>query len=112
MLVLAVLTAQMIALDHTILLRLPFFHFIMHVAGGMAVALAAMAFIANFKLPMPHARYVVVMVVLIFGLLWELFETIFNLTGYRLGSALYYLDLGKDLADDLLGGIFIVWLMN
>ena len=111
-LIAAVLVVEIIAFHDTVLLKAPGFHVIMHIAGGMGIGLFLMGLVSTYKLPMARARILVILGVLIFGLLWELFEALYNLTGFRLGTTAYYLDTFKDLVNDAIGGGLVMLLMR
>ncbi len=81
-----------------------------HILGGLGIGLFLSAFV-NLHFPnISHKRTYIILGVLVFGLVWELFEIYFNIAGYHLWTRLYYLDTAKDLVDDLLGGTIIAFL--
>ena len=89
----------------------------MHILGGMGIALSVIAFLPLFKRfwmaiikkPVRNSRRFVVGIVIFVGIVWELFEIYFNITSYPLWTKMYYLDTLKDLVDDTIGALVVVY---
>jgi uncharacterized membrane protein YjdF len=89
--------------------RMPFFDIAMHILAGAAIALLFSAFIDSRFLPKKHGRWIIVGGTMAVGIIWELFEAYYGLTGYKVGTQLYQLDTAKDLLDDLLGATLVAF---
>jgi hypothetical protein len=80
----------------------------MHILGGLAVGLLVCALINSLRLSWTtrtRLAFSVIAVVLAVGLAWEVFEVYHHLTGYPVGSTLYYKDTILDLIDDMIGAV-------
>ncbi len=91
--------------------RTTWFDIVMHLLGGMAIALSVYWFLKTVlrdKLLDAHL-WVILLVTLIVGILWEGFEWYYDIAGGPLGSIKYYNDSVKDLFNDTLGA-FIIYL--
>jgi hypothetical protein len=83
----------------------------MHIVGGIGVGLLISALIQSFRPNMRWKPIVIVWGALLFGIIWEVFETRYDLTGYRVGTSLYYFDTFKDLLNDIIGGGIIAFIL-
>ena len=82
----------------------------MHILGGLGIGISLAAFIKQNTHRIIHKRRAIIIGALIAGIIWELFEVIYNIAGYPVGTKLYFLDTLKDLVDDCIGGAFASWL--
>lgn len=105
----AVLAGQVVGL-HSRLITNPVFHITMHIAGGIGIALFAAALISTRAWHPENSRRAVIIAALSAGILWEIIEAYFNITGFTLWTHTYYLDTLKDLINDLIGGTLVAWL--
>lgn len=105
----AVLIGQIVGL-HSHLITKPLFHVIMHVAGGIGIALFTAALIESGLMRPRNRRRTVIAAALIAGIIWEAIEVYFKITGFRLWTTYYYLDTVKDLINDVIGGSLVAWL--
>jgi uncharacterized BrkB/YihY/UPF0761 family membrane protein len=76
-----------------------FYDIIVHFLGGVGIALASLYIFKNPKYIIPASIFA--------GIIWELFEICFNITGSKLWTNPYYIDTVKDLFDDTLGAVFV-----
>lgn len=81
--------------------RFWFYDIIVHILGGVGIALSTLYILKDPK-------YIIIFVI-ICGILWEIFEVYYDISGSPFGTFPYFLDTVKDLVDDLIGGMF-VWL--
>lgn len=85
--------------DH-LYLKFWYYDIIVHILGGIGIALSTLYILKNPK-------YIFISTI-ICGILWELFEAYFGISGSPVGSSAYIIDTTKDLIDDMLGAL-IVW---
>lgn len=78
-----------------------FFDLLVHFLGGVGITLSAFYILKNTKY--------VILITIIAGILWEIFEVYFDITGWPLHTWAYKLDTLKDLLVDTLGAIS-VWI--
>ncbi len=90
--------------------RFPPYDIFMHILGGIGIGLALCAAVALHGGNIVHKYRIIIIGVLITGIIWELFEMYYDITGEPLWSALYYIDTVKDLIDDIIGGGIAVYL--
>src|SRR5690606_38538450 len=81
----------------------------MHFLGGAGIGLFLIALLKSFKADAISMRNVI-WGVLFIGLIWELFEIYFRITGHPLWTKLYYVDTVKDLINDGIGGAVVSYL--
>jgi len=105
----AVLIGQTIGI-HGLWIREPLFHIVMHIAGGIGIGLFICALINSGILKPANKRRAVIVGAFIAGLIWEFVEVRYNITGYKVWTAPYFLDTVKDLINDLVGGTLVAWL--
>ncbi len=91
---------------------IPGYDIMMHILGGVGIGLFFAAFIKLHGQFIVNKRSVIIWGVIIVGLVWEYFEIHFKLTGHPLWSKLYYIDTVKDLIDDTIGALIVVYLIN
>src|SRR4051812_38249864 len=78
-------------------LRYGWYDIFMHIFGGIGIGLFVLAIIDKNRPYMANKRRNIIIWVILAGLLWELFEAVYNVSGYPLGTKMYYLDTLKDL---------------
>lgn len=78
-----------------------FYDIIMHILGGIGIALSSFYILKDSK-------YIIITTI-IAGILWEIFEIYFDLSGSAIGSLPHKLDTIKDIFNDTIGAI-IVWI--
>lgn len=88
----------------------PPYDIFMHILGGIGIGLAICAAVKLHGEKIVHKRHVIIIGVLIIGIIWELFETYYNIAGNPPWSIPYYIDMIKDLIDDAIGGGMVVYL--
>lgn len=76
----------------------------MHFLGGVGIGFFIIALVRSYRHIVVFSSKHIILGVLIVGIVWELFEIAYNLTGYPLWTKLYYIDTVKDLIMDVLGG--------
>ncbi len=104
-----VLLGQVVGL-HSSLIVSPIFHIVMHIVGGIGIALFVAALINSGFIRTSNRRRTVIYGALIAGIIWEVIEGYYHITGFKLWTAAYYLDTAKDLINDLIGGTLVAWL--
>lgn len=80
-----------------------FYDIIMHVLGGIGIALSALYILKNPKYIIPATIFA--------GVVWELFEMYYGIAGAKLWTNAYYADTIKDLFDDTLGSVIIYFIV-
>jgi hypothetical protein len=91
---------------------IPLYDVFMHILGGVGIGLLVGAIIKSDFDAIASKGSKIVLGVLVIGIVWELFEIIFNVAGYPLWSKAYFLDTVKDLFDDCLGGLIAFWVVR
>ncbi len=81
----------------------------MHLLGGVGIGLFAAAMLQSYQDGILLNRRNLVAAVIAVGIVWELFEIYYNLTGHPLWSKLYYIDTVKDLIMDIIGGSIVAY---
>lgn len=79
----------------------------MHLFGGLGIGLFVAAALELHAPRRLRTRSMIVLIVLVAGIAWELFEAYYNIAGAPLGTTAYWIDTVKDLIDDTLGGFII-----
>ena len=82
-------------------LYFPFFDLITHFLGGVGIALSAFYVLKSPK----H----IILITVIAGVAWELFEVYFDIMGWPVSTRAYKIDTAVDIAMDTFGAL-IVWL--
>lgn len=108
----AVFVGQFIALNNSLVLRSPVFHIGIHVLGGLGIALLFSGLVKSLNLSRLSRYLVPIGGVILTGLIWEMIEAYFNITGFRLWTDAYYLDALKDVLNDLIGGVAALFIVN
>ncbi|MBP6858368.1 MAG: hypothetical protein KBC33_00885 [Candidatus Pacebacteria bacterium] len=84
----------------------------MHIAGGVGIGLFVAALLRSYRQGALFSRRNVILGVIVIGIVWELFEIVYKLTGHPLWTKLYYIDTVKDMVDDVLGGAVVAWILG
>lgn len=92
-------------------MRLWGFDVFMHIFGGLGLGLFVSAFLDSWEIRRRRAALILISV-LIFGLIWELFEIKYNIARYELWSTPYYIDTAKDLVNGIIGAGLSLWITN
>jgi hypothetical protein len=90
----------------------PPYDIFMHICGGIGIGLAICAAIVLHGEKIVHKRRVIIIGVLIVGIIWELFEIHYDITGSPLWTTPYYIDTIKDLIDDMIGGGIVAYICH
>lgn len=108
-LIVAILLASLhfIATAEQWYVRFTGFDIIMHLLGGMAIALAIYWTMSTFTPKWKPTFIRIVAFTFVAGVAWETFETIYNIAGAPLGTHAYYVDSIKDLVNDTLGAVVV-----
>lgn len=107
-----VFIGQSTALNNQFIFRLPVFHLVMHIGAGFGIALLISALMSSFRLRLRAKKSAIILGTFLVGLIWEAFEAYFNITGFRFGTAAYFLDTSKDLLNDAIGGSIAAFLVH
>lgn len=84
----------------------------MHIAGGAGIGLFVAALLRSYRQGALFSRRNIILGVIAVGIVWELFEIYYELTGHPLWTKLYYIDTVKDMIDDVLGGVVVAWILG
>lgn len=78
----------------------------MHIAGGFGIALLCIAIMGRRTKNMSNKVLFrnIILGTMLFGLLWEIFEIVEDVSGFPLWSNPYMIDTLKDLVNDFIGG--------
>ena len=87
----------------------PWFDGLTHFLGEIGIALLIAALLRSF-LPRLYSRKIVILLTIGTGIVWELFETYYNVVGFPLWTNMYYVDTIKDLFVDVLAGLSAAFL--
>ncbi len=88
-----------------------FYDSLLHLLGGVGLGLFLSGLAGSLAEYRLKRRWVVILGVFICGIIWELFEIYYNLSGYPLWTSLYYADTIKDLVLDSIGGALVAFLV-
>ncbi len=96
--------------------RYPGFDILMHILGGVGLALATYwilvtFFSKRFKAGKPLFWTLMGFTVLL-GVAWEAMEGLYAIAGAPVGTGKYYLDTAKDLVNDTLGAIIAAYFIE
>jgi len=89
-----------------------FYDVILHILGGASVALAIYSIGVVFDLAWLKRFTIVVLLSLVAGIAWEVFEVYFDITGFHVGTRDYNMDTLKDLFNDTLGAIALMLIVR
>lgn len=105
---LLIFTLHFIGMSENLYIKFWFYDIIMHILGGIGIAMSVYCVLVFLKLDNHKGRFwSIVTLTFLAGFAWELFEIYFNLTGSKLWSTPYYLDTIKDLFNDVLGSVIV-----
>ncbi len=83
----------------------------MHFLGGVGLAMSFYCIVVFFNIKSIENRlWQIIILTIIAGIIWELFEIKYDLLGSPLGTTKYNIDTIKDLIMDTLGAV-VVWLI-
>ena len=94
-----------IASAYSLYVRYPGYDIMMHILGGVGIALSMHWFLLTFFKNTKFPFWSVVLVVFLIGLSWELFEAYYDIAGAPVGTPAHYRDAIKDLFNDTLGAV-------
>lgn len=107
----AFLSALILLASHSLAVRygwyvsFSYYDILMHLLGGVAVGLLVFT-VATSLGYVGRKRFAIVIIgVVAFGIGWELFEIIFDMTSFPIGTNMYFVDTTKDMINDIIGGI-------
>ncbi len=83
----------------------------LHLLGGMGISFFIMAFLDSRTFIKNNNTFIIVGSIFV-GIVWELFEIYYNITGYDVGTKMYYIDTAKDLVNDTLGAVIALWFIR
>lgn len=92
---------------HTALIMSPTYHLVMHILGGLGIGLLARALVSRSPIGKRKKMALIILAAFAAGLLWEIIEVYFNVTGRILWSDAYFMDTTKDLLNDMIGGMIV-----
>lgn len=101
-LLLVLLGVHVYAMDEYLYIKISFLDTILHFLGGVCLALSSFYILKSKKYIIPITFFL--------GIVWEVFEVYYDLTGWPFGSSRYYSDTLHDLIMDTLGAL-VVWLI-
>src|SRR3989344_5854517 len=84
---------------------------ILHMLAGAGLGFFILALMSTLKLGRWRTIFDVTVGMLLLGIIWELFEIYFNITGYELWSTMYYFDTVKDLILDVVGAALVAFII-
>lgn len=93
--------------------RYPGFDVLMHVLGGVAIALSLYWFQVTFLKNTFFGRnlWTIIFLTLIAGFAWEWFEAYYDIAGAKVGTHAYSIDAAKDLIDDTFGALIVYFVL-
>lgn len=89
-------------------IKIWYYDIIMHILGGISIAMAILCInrIIRMKL-IDDNMWQIILFTFLAGIVWEIFEAYFGITGSRLWTYAYYLDTTKDLVNDVVGSTVV-----
>ncbi len=93
-------TIHAFGISNHLYLSIWYYDIIAHFVGGICLALSSLYVLKSTKR--------IILITFILGIIWELYEVYFDLTGHPFGSFEYNIDTIKDLIIDTLGAC-TVW---
>jgi VanZ family protein len=75
----------------------------MHIVGGITLGLLAYQLSHSLKDVSHFSWRKIILAIILIGLAWEIFESMFGIAGAPVGTYEYYFDTIKDLINDTLG---------
>lgn len=101
---LTVLVLHLQGIEYHLYMSYWYYDIITHFLGGVGIALSVFFVLKN-------PRYIIPLTI-VAGIIWELFEIYYNITGSKIWSNPYYIDTIKDLFNDTLGSVFVYLLIK
>jgi uncharacterized membrane protein YjdF len=95
-------------MDSDLYVRFWYYDVILHILGGIAIALSIYTVGIFSNVNWLKNFFVVVLLSLVAGIAWEVFEIYFDITGFHIGTREYNMDTFKDLFNDTLGAVAIM----
>lgn len=95
------LTLHLYGMQNHLYLSYWYYDLITHFIGGAGIALSVLYIVKNPKN--------IISITIIAGMLWEVFEVYYNITGWPTTSPQYRIDTSIDLIMDTLGAV-VVWI--
>jgi uncharacterized membrane protein YjdF len=80
-----------------------------HIVGGLALALFVRAFLDRFIPGIKKKDSFTFFVTLLLGIIWEIFEAYFGISGHVFWSRAYRLDTAKDIVDDMISALIALY---
>jgi uncharacterized membrane protein YjdF len=89
--------------------RINGYDIMMHILGGMGVALSVYWVLKTFCKGHTFSSYFWPLIIITFigGCAWEIMEAYYDIAGAPVGTVAYWIDTIKDLFDDTLGAVII-----
>lgn len=86
----------------------------MHILGGIGIGLSVFWFLKSIKKNSSNKNIFINVIVFTFiaGLLWEGMEAYYGIASAPFGTYDYYFDTIKDLIDDTVGALLVVYILN
>ena len=106
-----VLVGQIFAING-LNVSMPLINILLHVFGGLGIGLFIFALINSKVLKFKSKHLAIVVIVIIVGVIWELIEVYYNVSGDIPGTKLYYINTSKDIINDIIGGLLAVWFLR
>lgn len=103
-----------IGIDNHLYIRFPGYDIMMHILGGAGIAFSLFWFIKTWKSDFDSKKtFLIVLLGTIFlGLLWEVLEGVYDITGAPLWTDKYWIDTIKDIINDTLGMLIAYFLIR
>ena len=98
----AVLVGLSLGPDATYI-SMKYFDSVLHLLTGVGLGFFFDALTVSIGSRRWHTRSAIVLIAFGAGIVWEIFEIYFNITGFSLWTTMYYLDTTKDLLLDIVG---------
>ena len=101
---LSLLILHKFGVSNHLYLNIWYYDIIAHFLGGIGLALSIFYILKD--------RNHIITLTFVLGIIWELYEIYFGLTGHPVGSFKYLLDTIKDLIIDILGAMTVWFFVN
>lgn len=92
-------------------ISIKYFDSILHLLAGMGLGFFFLGLTVRGVFRDWHTLGRVTLIVVACGVMWELFEIYFDLSGYALWTTMYYLDTVKDLLLDTVGAAVVAYIV-
>ncbi|MEN9524007.1 MAG: hypothetical protein RL536_76 [Candidatus Parcubacteria bacterium] len=110
----AILTAVLIVLilgPEATHISILYYDGILHFLAGIGLGFFLYSLAVSMTSMNLRTRSHLIFGVIICGIIWEIFETYFNISGYPLWTGPYFVDTFKDLLLDTLGAAIVAYFM-